>query len=125
MGADPPTGANRPPGYDDEDPYEGEDLSTYPEWWRRNIEEFEAHGLRCYRPPRFEDGELTPPVIDELERELGCDIRLRALDPAEGDEWEVLKDGEPIATIGRRRTGDAYTLYLLDSETFASIVRNG
>ena len=31
---------------DEDNPYEGEALERYPEWWRRNVATFRAHGMR-------------------------------------------------------------------------------
>jgi len=76
-GHDPDSRRGFPPGYDEEDPYADEDLSEYPEWWRRNVEEFRQYGLRPYRPARFSDGELVPPLVSDLADELGEEIRLR------------------------------------------------
>ncbi|AUV84638.1 hypothetical protein C2R22_24215 (plasmid) [Salinigranum rubrum] len=73
-----PRSASPPPGYHEDDPYEGEDFSTYPARWRNYIEEFPDHGLRPYRPTRFSDGAYVPVVIDSLEAELGVDIRVRS-----------------------------------------------
>lgn len=111
-----------PPGYDEDDPYEGVDLDTYPDWWRRNVELFRVHGMRPYRPPRFADGELTPEVILPLEAELGVEVRLRATDPEPEDEWEVWVDGSRAGTIERRRDGKGYTVYGMDSERFVELV---
>ena len=93
---EPPRAASLPPGFDDEDPYEGEDLSTYPEWWRRNVEEFREYGMRPYRPPRLADGTLTPPLIEELEAEYGVSVRFRAVDPQVGNSWELVVDGGAV-----------------------------
>jgi len=119
----PPRDASLPPGYDEEDPYEGEDLSTYPDWWRENVEEFRDHGMRPYRPPRFLDGALVPAVIESLETDLSVTIRLRALDPQDSGGWKLEVDGERVGTVKRRRTGDGYSLYELSSDEFESLVR--
>lgn len=123
-GGGPPRPAHLPPGYDEVDPYEGEDLSAYPEWWRRNIEEFRAHGMRPYRPPRFTDGAYTPPTIQALEDDLGIAVQLRGVNPQEGNAWEIRVDGETVATVGRRREGEGYTLYEMASGEFEAVVRD-
>lgn len=120
---DPPRPADLPAGFDEEDPYADEDLSTYPDWWRRNIEEFRAHGMRPYRPPRFADDTLTPPVIDALEAELDVTVRLRSVNPQTGGDWEVVVDGEPVATVDRRREGEGFTRYAVDADEFEALVR--
>lgn len=124
MSDDPPRSASLEAGYDDEDPYEGEDLTTYPEWWRENIEEFRRHEMRPYRPPRFADGDLVPPLLMELEAELGVELRLRAVDPEVGKNWVVTVDGEQVAEVGRTREGEGFTEYDIDAATFESRVRS-
>ena len=121
--ADPPRAADLPAGYDEEDPYEGEDLSTYPDWWRRNVEEFRAHGMRPYRPPRFADDVLTPPVIEALEAELDATVQFRSVNPQAGGDWEVVLDGEPVATVDRRREGEGFTRYAIEADAFEALVR--
>lgn len=122
MGAEnPPRSEDLPPGYDDENPYE-EDISKYPEWWQRNIREFYEHNMRPYRPPRFTDGSYTPEIIKELETELGVDIFLRAVNPRVGDDWQVTVNGDDVATIGRHRSGEGYTVYEISSTEFENIV---
>lgn len=120
----PPVPAHRPPGYDENDPYEGEDLSTYPEWWRRAIKEFRAHGMRPYRPSRFADQEYTRPLVSTLEQELNVDIQIQAIDPHEVNEWEILVDGTPIETVTKVRESEGYSLYQIDSDRFESLVRD-
>lgn len=124
MSPDPPRSASVPPGYDEDDPYEGEDLTTYPEWWRENIEEFRRHEMRPYRPPRFADGELVPPLLMGLEADLGVELRLRAVDPEVGKNWVVTVDGEQVVEVGRTREGEGFTEYDIDAATFESLVRD-
>jgi len=118
----PPRPASHPAGYDEEDPYEGEDLSTYPDWWRRAVEEFDAHGMRPYRPPRFADDELVPPLVAALEERFGVDVDIRAVDPREGDDWELYVDGTAVATLARRRESGGFTRYGLDAAAFEALV---
>jgi len=120
---DPPRPASLPAGHDDEDPYEGEDLSTYPDWWRANVEEFRAHGMRPYRPPRLADGTLSPPVVADLRDELGVDVRFRAKNPQHGGSWTLVVDGEDVAAVDHRRHGDGYTVYDLREEELREAVR--
>lgn len=120
---DPPVPAGRPPGHDEEDPYEGVDLSTYPAWWREAIERFRAHGMRPYRPPRFTDDELVPPTIADLEAEFGVSIELRSTDPGPDPEWALWVDGERVGTVGRHREADGHTVYELDRAEFEELVR--
>jgi hypothetical protein len=121
---DPPRAATLPPGYDEHDPYEGEDLSTYPGWWRRNVEEFRAHGMRPYRPPRLADGTLSPPLLDDLREEFGVELRFRSVDPGSGSDWQLVVDGEAVATVEHRRHGDGYTVYDLSAGELRRVVRD-
>jgi hypothetical protein len=120
---DPPRPASHPAGYDEEDPYADEDLSTYPSWWRRNVTEFREHGMRPYRPPRFEDGTLTPPLVNDLETTLGVEIRFKSVDPHEGGGWHLVVDDEVVTEVSRYRDGGGYTVYELDPEQFERLVR--
>lgn len=120
---DAPRPSEVPAGYDEENPYADEDLSEFPEWWRRNIEQFQRYGMRPYRPPRFADGEHAPPIIQQLEIDLDAEVMIRAVEPRPDDDWTVLVDGRPIASIGRHRSGDGYTVYELPSTSFVAMVR--
>jgi hypothetical protein len=122
-GHDPSMRGGFPPGYDEEDPYEDEDLEEYPDWWRRNIEEFREHDLRPYRPPRFVDGVLVPPFISELEEETNEEIHLRTLQPTEEGTWEVLLGLERVTTVDRYRHSDGYSVYEIESESLGQLVR--
>ena len=121
----PPRPESHPPGFDEETPYEGEDLSDYPEWWRRSIEEFRQFGMRPYRPPRFADGSLVPAVIRALEDEFDVGIQLRAIDPEEADDWEVWVDGQSVGQIPHERLGEGYTRYEVTREEFRTLVASG
>lgn len=111
-----------PAGYDEEDPYEDEELSSYPAWWRRNVELFEAHGMRPYRPPRFSDGELVPEVVAELEREYDVTIRIYGFDADDGTDWVLSVDGDRSRQLDRRRSSEGYSVYELTSSEFRTIV---
>lgn len=114
---------SRAPGADPDDPYQDVDIDTLPEWWQRAIEEFEAHGLRPYRPPRFDDGTLVHEAIATLERELGIDIRFGSVDTDYRERWTVRVDGDPVGTIGRHRSSEGYTVYELERAEFESLIR--
>jgi hypothetical protein len=120
---DPPRPASLPPGHDDEDPYEDADLSTYPDWWRANVEEFRAHGMRPYRPPRLADGDLSPPLVRDLAAEFGVDVRFRARNPQSGGEWVLVVDGDEVRPVEHRRHGDGYTVYGVTSDEVRAAVR--
>lgn len=118
-----PRSGNLSPGFDEDDPYEEEDLESYPQWWKKNITEFQNHGMRPYRPPRFRDGELTTEVISTLEEEFNIEIRLQKVLPKEEKGWEVLADGECVATIDRRRDAEGYTVYDIQSAEFEGCIQ--
>ena len=115
--------AGREPGEDPEDPYADVPLETLPDWWREAIEEFAAHDLRPYRPPRFADDELTQPLIDALEAELGVTVRLMGLDARYLDDWSVVVDGEPVAEVPHRRSPDGYSRFGIEADAFETLVR--
>lgn len=115
---------SRDPGADPDDPYEDVDVSELPEWWRRAIKEFEAHDLRPYRPPRFEDGVLTHTVVEELEREFDIRITFGSVESDFRERWEVRIDGTQIDEIGRRRSPNGYSVYETGSEAFEELVRD-
>lgn len=116
--------ADRPPGFEESDPYEGIDVSELPEWWQEAIEEFEEHGLRPYRPSRFTDGEYVPEVVSRLESEFDVPIYVMGINVSFGDDWSVVVDGTQVAAIGRRRDTVGYTVFEMDSAEFEAIVRD-
>lgn len=120
---DPTAGAHCPPKYDKADSYKAKDFSMYPDWWRRNVEQFRAHGMRPYRPPRFCDDVLTPPVIDDLSAEFGVEIRFRSVASGTNSNWELWVDGRCIETVERRREVEGYTVYELSSDEFRCRIR--
>ncbi|MGM0590127.1 MAG: hypothetical protein ACQETI_00620 [Halobacteriota archaeon] len=115
---------SRPAGSDPEDPYDDVDVSELPTWWRRAVREFDAHGLRPYRPPRFEDDVVTYPLIADLESELGVDIRLGSVDSDYRERWEVWVDDAHVGEVGRHRSPEGYTVYELASDEFERRVRS-
>jgi len=124
MTDDPPRSRRHPPGHDDDDPYDDVNTGRLPEWWQRNIQTFEQHQMRPYRPPTFEDGELVPDVVDSLESELGCRISLLKSGVDDEEAWQVLVDGETVGTTSRTRTESGRSVYSITSTTFESLVRN-
>lgn len=114
----------RSPGEDSEDPYADVDVSTLPDWWQRAIEEFEAFGLRPYRPPRFADGVLKHTVVDGLEADHGVDIDFVGVNPQYEGDWHVRIDGEVVGPIGRHRSPEGYTVFEMDAEAFRERVRS-
>lgn len=120
----PPRTADLPPGYDEEAPYEDVDLETYPDWWRENVELFREHGLRPYRPPRFADGTLTTPLVEDLAAELDVEVELRTVNPQRRSDAEVLVDGERVAAVERSRENDGHTEYGTTADEFEAAVRS-
>lgn len=117
-----PRSADYKAGYDQIDPYDGEDITDYPGWWQENIHEFRSNGMRPYRPPQFSDGTVVPTVISQLESELRVEIDLRVMDPSVGDNWNILLNGQEIAPIGRERLGEGYTEFKLTSDAFEQLI---
>lgn len=115
---------SKAPGEDHEDPYDDVNISTLPGWWQKAIEEFEEHGLRPYRPPRFEDGVLKHEVIEDLEARHDVDITFIGFDSRFGDNWEIQIDETSIGEIGRHRSPDGYTVYETDSDEFVEQVES-
>lgn len=120
----PPRSASLPPGYDDEDPYEGEDLDQYPTWWLANVLEFREHGLRPYRPSRFTDGAAVPAVLEPLERAHDVTVRIRSIDPHKGSDWRIEVDGTAVVTASRYRHADGYSVYDVTSESVEKAVED-
>lgn len=120
---DPPRSADLPPGYDEDDPYEDEDVSNLPDWWQRNIDLLETHEMRPYRPPRFTDGEYTPEIAHELEDEFDVRIQIQCVNPQKGNIWEICVDGEVVETIDRQRHAKGYSIYDISSSRFVALIR--
>lgn len=115
--------ASRAAGEDDEDPYDDVDVSELPDWWRRAVAEFERHGLRPYRPPRFADGTLKYEVVERLEADLDASIRFVCPEPGATDSWTVEVDGESIGSIDRERVAAGYSTFRMDAAAFEEWVR--
>jgi hypothetical protein len=89
-----------------------------PDWWLANEQIKNAFDLPEYEPPRFSDGTYVHQIVEPLEERYGCEIRFVGVDTHYPDDWEVRIDREPIMAIGRRRTENGNTRYLLESDTF-------
>lgn len=124
-GPEPPVAAigHRAPGEDPGDPYAEIDLETLPAWWRNAVAEFEAYGLRPYRPPQFADGRPKHEVVAMVEANHDVDIAIRGVDVTAGDDWTIHVDGEAIGPIGRRRSPAGYTVFECTAERFAARIR--
>lgn len=119
----PPRSANLPPGFDEDRPYEDEDLSDYPDWWRENIQEFQKYNLRPYRPPRFQDGELVPEVLSQVEDEYGVDVQILSTEPAKEQNWEFRVDGRVLLSFDKFRHERGYSVFQIDAEEVLGAVR--
>jgi hypothetical protein len=114
--------ARRNPGEDDEDLYDDTDVSSLPDWWADAVDEFEAHDLRAYRPPRFADGTFKRAVVQTLETKFGVSIRFIGRNATYQDDWTVQAAGETVATIGRHRSPDGYTVFEMEADAFVDRV---
>lgn len=114
---------NRPAGKDPDDPYEDVNLEILPDWWCHSVEEFRQHELRPYRPPRFTDNELVPPMVEQLETDFDIDIRLLGLNVTEGDDWNIFVGDKEVASIGRHRDPAGYTVFELSRQEFEEVIR--
>lgn len=123
MTDEPPRSADVPAGFDDADPYADADLSTYPEWWRENVEAFREHEMRPYRPPQFADGALVPELLRRLESELCVEITLRKYISADADEsWTLLVGDMHVADFTRVRNEEGRSVYSMTGEEFERLV---
>ncbi|PHQ37522.1 hypothetical protein DJ69_16645 [Halorubrum persicum] len=114
----------KPPDWlDGDDPYADVDIEQLPDWWHDAIVEFREHNLSPYRPPRFTDDVLVPPLIFQMETAYDIEIKLVGVNVDHGDTWEICVDGEVASTVKRERLSDGYTLYKMTSEKFLDIVQ--
>ncbi|MGQ3330161.1 hypothetical protein [Halorubrum sp. FL23] len=114
----------KPPDWlDGDDPYADIDIEQLPDWWHDAIVEFREHNLSPYRPPRFTDDVLVPPLIFQIETAYDIEIKLVGVNVDHGDTWEICVDGEVASTVKRERLSDGYTLYKMTSEKFLDIVQ--
>ncbi|QLG61149.1 hypothetical protein [Halorarum salinum] len=104
--------------FDAADPYADVEVANLPRWWRENLAEFEAHDLKTYLPSRFEDGPVVQRELERLEGEYGVEIRFAGYGVERGDDWTLLVDREPVATVGKRRVVAGYTVFELSSGEF-------
>jgi hypothetical protein len=94
-----------------------------PEWWAE-IEQWKAEmELPPYEPPRFEDGTYAYEVVEALEDEHGCRVRLLGVNTHHCEDWEVRIDGDTAFEIGRRRDDNGNTIYMITANQFEAAVR--
>jgi len=105
------------------DPYAEIDTDVLPDWWQEAIEQFRDNDLRPYQPPRFTDGVVVEELVDNLEADLGVTIDFVGIDATYGDDWQIRIDREPIGDISYHRDPAGYTVYGMDSDRFADLVR--
>jgi hypothetical protein len=119
------TDSSDPPDWlDRDDPYDGVQTDRLPDWWVDAIEEFREHDIGPYRPPRFSDDALVPPVVARLESEFDVDIRFVGVGVQHGDSWRIYVDDEAVTTVDRERTPSGYTRYHVRGDRFESEIRN-
>jgi len=66
---------------------------------------------------------LTFRTVDRLEDELGVEIDFVGIRVEHGDDWTVRIDGDPVGTVGRRRTPEADTEFEVTSDEFEAWIR--
>lgn len=113
-----------PPDEEPSDLYDEVDVSELPTWWQSAIEEFEAHGLRPYRPPQFEDGEPVHESVEEIEREWDVQIRFIAFGVDDGDDWEIRIEGNRFGEIGHHRSPDGHSVFEMERDAFVDYVES-
>lgn len=85
--------------------------SDRPEWWTTNRDLREELGLPEYEPSRLLDGTYVHEIVDELESAYGCEIEFVSRNPSYPSRWEVLVDGDPVATTTRERDERGNNVY--------------
>jgi len=109
---------SRSPGEPTKPVYDDVDMESLPEWWQSAVELFQEHELRPYQPARFTDDTLTHEVIGEIEQTHDIDVTFRCLNATEGDDWTVLVNGEPVGSIGKRRSTEGYSVLEMTAAEF-------
>jgi len=89
--------------------------SDRPEWWTTNRDLREELGLPEYEPSRLLDGAYLHEVVDELEAVHGCEIEFVSRNPGYPSQWEVLVDGDSVATTTRERDEHGNNVYQLSA----------
>lgn len=112
-----------PAGDAESDQYVDRDVDSLPDWWRRHLARFAAHDLRPYRPSRFADGELVPPVVRDLERTYGVTIAFSRRNPQTDAGIDVTVDREAVCRIERTRVPEGYTVYSITAPEFRRLIR--
>ena len=106
------------------DPYKEVDTDVLPDWWQAAIQQFRENDLRPYQPPRFTDGAVVKETVDDLEGEFGVSIDFIGIGATYGDDWTIRLDREPIGDIPYHRDPAGYTVYGIESDAFAELVRS-
>ncbi|WP_042665575.1 hypothetical protein [Haloferax sp. ATB1] len=117
-------GTERSVWEDDEELYRDVDTEQLPGWWADAIEEFRNHNLRPYKPPRFDDDMIVPPVVQYLESVHNITIRFMNVNMQHGDDWGIYFDGTLVSTVSRERTPAAYSRYGITSGEFKQLVHD-
>lgn len=117
-------GSEQPMWSDDERLYRDREVRQLPNWWANAIEEFREYDLRPYKPPRFDDDVIVPPVVQRLESKHGVNIRFMGVNVQYGDSWGIYIEGTLVSTVSRERTSDAYSRYGITSGQFERLVHD-
>ena len=114
----PPDWLNR------DDPYEHVDIKCLPHWWSDAIEQFREYDLPPYKPPRFADNVIVPPIVQRLEQSYDIEIQFIGIDVRIGDSWGIRADGKFVTTVSRERVRNGFTRYELTSDEFEQQIHN-
>ncbi|QLC35383.1 hypothetical protein EFA46_014100 (plasmid) [Halarchaeum sp. CBA1220] len=96
--------------------------SERPAWWRRNDEIRAEMGLPAYEPARLADGTYLHALVDELEAEHDCEIRVVSDDASYPSRWTIRVDGEDCASVRRRRDENRNNVYRITADAFRAAV---
>lgn len=117
-----PRDADLPPGFDNSNPYSDIDTNKLPNWWKDNIDLFSNHGMRPYKPPRFNDSSLVPKVISNLEAKYNIIIHLRSKAQRLEKNWIITVNHKDVARVSRHRDGSGYSVYDISSLEFEGVI---
>ena len=116
---------SRRAGFDTTNPYADIDITALPDWWQHAIEEHRQYGLRPYRPPRFDDGELKHEIVEALEERHDIEIQFidtNANPDGPANTWELRVEGECIGHVQYRRSPEGHSVVRMASTEFIDYV---
>ena len=115
----------QPPNWlNHDDPYEHIDITGLPQWWSDAIEQFREYDLPPYKPPRFADNVIVPPIVQRLEQSYDIKIQFIGIDVRIGDSWGIRADDKLLTTVSRERVRNGFTRYELTSDEFEQQIQN-